>query len=78
MHDCYIYGYAHSSGVSLSLFVSWLCLNSQSAMNSCVLVCTDFLCGTHESLAIFFAIATSSLQSVITDFVGETVKVEFF
>ena len=68
-HNIYAYAY------SLYLFsfpISWLCLHSQSAMNSCGpslyrWVCNIILCSLCEKFVTFFLnISTSGLWSAIT------------
>ena len=45
-------------GISSSLFVSWLCLDSQSVMNSC----TVFLCYNVVFVIVFFGSCVIGLQ----------------
>ena len=46
----------HMPGISSSLFVSWMCLDSQSAMNSCGPDFTGFLCYTDGFIIVFFGV----------------------
>ena len=92
VHDSIAFMAMHIPGISFPLFVSWLCLDGQSAMNICGLGLYNILMldWTGQSAVVFlepawwackffFKIATSNLVvHYYADFAGEAVVMKFF